>query len=412
MALSQTELDNNILIKDSNGQFKPFQDGTLSSSSGDISAQITTSVNPLPAAALPAVVPTDEHFVPAPQVAPDPGSKADFHFHPDDQQDIASELEKINSYLSANERKKYSVEKIAEKLVEKNELKFSPEQYARFVKSLLSFFRQARSFVQMRGLLADTGVVGFGLDPAIADKVMLIARSLKEKIESVDGVVVEAGGERGMSAPETESTPKPIADILSKPLSVTGDFQPMSDELSSAKREVGPVQPVEPSVPAQPEKPVSVVPEVTPSGALAEPMIRSAGDLPKVSRPMTDVSAMVDQLPKVKRPNNRILGKVDELSTMSLQDFRALDPDPRMRVAKILQRIVNLGKESLLRRAQGIDGWRKNEVYQMYLAIGHQSLEQNMDINQAITALQTGGQEALTVDEFEAITDLNKHLRF
>jgi hypothetical protein len=405
MTLSQTELDNNILIKDSNGQFKPFHDESSASLAADVTQPVGAPVNLLPASALPAVIPLDEHFLPASQATPDPNSKADFHFHPDDRQEIASELEKINSYLSANERKKYSVEKIAEKLVEKNQLKFSPEQYARFVKSLLSFFRQARSFVQMRGLLADSGAIGFGLDAATADKVMLIARSLKEKIESVDGVVVEAGGERGISA-EAESLPKLHPDIVPQPPITPTTFQPMSEDLVQKK----PISPEPAPQVIQPPTP-TVVNEV-PSQPAPEPMVRTAGDLPKVSRPMTDVNAMVEQLPKVKRPNNRVLGKVDELATMSLQDFRALDPDPRMRVAKILQRIINLGKESLLRRAQGIDGWRKNEVYQMYLAIGHQSLEQNMDINQAISALQTGGQPALSIEEFEAITDLNKHLRF
>lgn len=403
MTLSPTALDNNILIKGSDGQFKVFQGDGSSDPTAVVAAP---TVSPLPAAAQPAIAPADEHFLPLPATAADPASKADFHFHPDDQQDIASELEKINAYLSANERKKYSVEKIAEKLVEKNQLKFSPEQYARFVKSLLSFFRQARSFVQMRGLLADTGAIGFGLDPATADKVMLIARSLKEKIESVDGVVVEAGGERGS---DMETGPKPIADSMPQPQTSSVAFQPVSEAMSQPVA-AAPVRAAE-AVTEPTPVPTPVAEVVAPQPA-PEPMVRAAGDLPKVSRPMTDVSAIVEQLPKVKRPGNRALGKVDELATMSLEDFRALDPDPRMRVAKILQRIINLGKESLLRRAQGIDGWRRNEVYQLYLAIGHQSLEQNMDINQAISTLQAGGQQTLSLDEFEAITDLNKHLRF
>jgi hypothetical protein len=403
MSSSQTTLDSNLLVKDLDGQFKVLQDGILSPINDTKSSVAPSSPIPIPSAAQPAAIPPDEHFLLAAPEKLDPASKADFHFHPDDRQDIASELEKINAYLSSTERKKYSVEKIAEKLVEKNELKFSPDQYARFVESLLSFFRQARSFVQMRALLADTGAIGFGLDMAVADKVMMIARSLKEKIESVDGIVVEAGGERGSEeASMTSKQPE-----MKAPLDIPATPEPSVKNLPEMENISPAPQPV-PSIPtpASESVPVSSTP-IPPA-----PESQTVTDLPKVNRPMTDVAAIIDTLPKVKRPGSRVVGKVDELATMTLQDFRTLDPDPRMRVAKILQRIINLGKESLLRRAQGIDGWRKNEVYQHYLAIGHQSLEQGMDIGQAITALESAGQPTLTLEEFEAITDLNKHLRF
>ncbi len=410
MSSSQTSLDTNLLVKDLDGQFKVLQDGVLSSANNSPATITTPTVSSLPSSALPVAVPPDEHFLPAPQASVDPAARADFHFHPDDRQDIALEIEKITNYLSANERKKYSVEKIAEKLVEKNELKFSPEQYARFVKSLLSFFRQARSFVLMRALLSDTSSAGYGLDPAVADRIMLIARSLKEKIESVDGVVVEAGGERGQNTASTERVidqPQVEIGLPDVPLVTPVVSVPITKpEVIQPKVEVAPEVPIVVPEPAVLEPPISPV-QPTPIS-----MRNVETDLPKVSRPISDVSAMVEQLPKVKRPGARVVGKVDELATMSLQDFRTLDPDPRMRVAKILQRIINLGKESLLRRAQGIDGWRKNEVYQHYLAIGNQSLEHGMDINQAISALQASGQSTLSLDEFEAVTDLNKHLRF
>ena len=106
------------------------------------------------------------------------------------------------------------------------------------------------------------------------------------------------------------------------------------------------------------------------------------------------------------------MGRIDELSAMDLAMWRLLDPDPRIRAGKILGRIQNLEQESLTRKHQGIDAWRSNEVYQLYLMLGQISLEQKKDVAAVIQELQSAGRQTLAIEEFEAISDLNRMLRF
>ena len=65
-----------------------------------------------------------------------------------------------------------------------------------------------------------------------------------------------------------------------------------------------------------------------------------------------------------------------------------------------------------MRRSQGIEAWRNSETYQLYLEIGQRSLERGMQIKQLIDEYTSQSKPTLLLDEFEAISDLNRMLRF
>jgi len=103
---------------------------------------------------------------------------------------------------------------------------------------------------------------------------------------------------------------------------------------------------------------------------------------------------------------------VDELAGMDLNTWRMLDPDPRIRAGKVLGKIQNLEQESYTRKSQGIDAWRNSEVYKIYLNLGQMSLKQGKNVDELIKQMSAAGQSTLELDEFEAISDLNRTIRY
>ncbi|HCU47477.1 TPA: hypothetical protein DIC39_00205 [Patescibacteria group bacterium] len=61
---------------------------------------------------------------------------------------------------------------------------------------------------------------------------------------------------------------------------------------------------------------------------------------------------------------------------------------------------------------QAVRAWQASPVYQLYLTLGRESIEQAKSVDSIIATRQADGQETLTLAEFEAIADLNQKLRF
>ena len=384
------DLDQDILVKDTSGHFKIFDHGRLKDVDLTQSELAAAPSGGFPNYQQPALPPADVHFSQALTAGSD--KKPSFTFHPDDQSDLELELKKINSLFSdLGETRKYSVEKIARKLVEKNQLRLSDQQFNRLVKLLLSFFRQTRNLFQTKAFLTESATAnGLGLTAEQADKIMTVVRQLKDKIESVDGTVVEAAQEL------VAEPPTPAAKPQAEPVAIRPE----------------PIR-----IKPQPDKPASVTvkPFVSQPQVVSQLVSRSGSefDLPKVNRP-TSVSAPQPAALKGRfgKGASRLLGQVEELGQMTLEEWRLVDPDPLMRAAKILQRIESLAKDSITRKAQGIEAWRSNQVYRKYLMIGQKSLDESLEIPAVIKELAAQGQSTLTLEEFEAVINLNKKLRF
>ncbi|MBA3046726.1 hypothetical protein KKC83_02050 [Patescibacteria group bacterium] len=108
----------------------------------------------------------------------------------------------------------------------------------------------------------------------------------------------------------------------------------------------------------------------------------------------------------------RSLGPVDELKYMDLVGFRRLCKTPEEIIGKIKEKINLLEEDSYAKRLEGIKAWRNNPVNKAYLEIGHGSINEKKSVSAVIAERKATGEDCLSNQEFEAITDLNKDLRF
>ncbi len=102
----------------------------------------------------------------------------------------------------------------------------------------------------------------------------------------------------------------------------------------------------------------------------------------------------------------RVLTPIDELRSFRLEDFRRLASTPQAAADKIAQRIGVLEHDSLLKKAEGVQALRESGLYKMYADIMQKSLLEGKPFSEIISAEQT-----LTVEEFEALMELNKKLQ-
>lgn len=102
----------------------------------------------------------------------------------------------------------------------------------------------------------------------------------------------------------------------------------------------------------------------------------------------------------------RVLTPIDELRSFRLEDFRRLASSPRVAADKIAQRIGVLEHDSLIKKAEGIQALKESPLYKMYADIMQKSLLGGKPFSEVISA-----EETLTMEEFEALMELNKKLQ-
>ncbi|MFH1534610.1 MAG: hypothetical protein ABIF80_01365, partial [Patescibacteria group bacterium] len=132
--------------------------------------------------------------------------------------------------------------------------------------------------------------------------------------------------------------------------------------------------------------------------------------IPKMQRPMPEF----DNRPKIvdiKTPS-RLMGPVEEIRSLNLVDFRRLGENPQEAIGKIKEKVDLLEEESFTKKAEAIQAWKKSEIYQIYLDIGNEGMNKSKSVQDVITSRKMDGRSYLTNEEFEAVGDLNKQLRF
>lgn len=108
----------------------------------------------------------------------------------------------------------------------------------------------------------------------------------------------------------------------------------------------------------------------------------------------------------------RLIGPIDELRTLTLVDFRRLSRDAQVAVDKIHAKVELLGEESFEKKVKGILAWRASEVNQLYAALLNESLTSSKPIKKVFESRASRKEITLTMDEFHAIMNLNRQLRF
>jgi len=468
MSSSQAIRDS-IVVKDVDGTMKVLSDGELKNldtilestqvadeqaSNSDLKEMHLT----VPRFTDLASIPKDEHFKePEKDTSNVSGNgKAKHQFHEDDESEIQQELDKIKSIYNVAQQKRYSIELIANKLIEKHQLNLSGEDIKKFIKILLSRFRQVRNAVDTKAQMTNAKESGgLALSEKKADHILSIVHHLKEKIDAKDGVVVQEN-QPTPAQPELKEDSKSMPTLSKESLKQEKKSEDKTEEMPGVntvkehveKRHRG----KRPSFPGSRRRPKETftqpTPTQTPVEKKPEPKIvpksierskedRAIDKQPAVQKHVPPIAPIKSKdiestgMPKVTRPENKLKsfrmqdvkgfgkkskpklsGPIDELADMNLQTWRMLDEEPRIRAGKILGKVQNLQQESYTRKSQGIDAWRSSETYKQYILIGQQSLEQNKEVSKVIDKILEQNPQSLTMDEFEAISDLNRALRF
>jgi len=108
----------------------------------------------------------------------------------------------------------------------------------------------------------------------------------------------------------------------------------------------------------------------------------------------------------------KTIGPIDELKFLDLTNFRRLGQTPLLMAKKIKEKIKLLEEDNYASKVEGIRAWRLSPVNRLYLNMGEKSISQNKPINVIIEERKNSGELFLSQEEFEAIMDLNKSLRF
>jgi len=135
------------------------------------------------------------------------------------------------------------------------------------------------------------------------------------------------------------------------------------------------------------------------------PTVVSARRPPPSAMPSTTKIPVMDIRPPVV-----VMGPVQELR-MSLEDYGRLATTPAQRIAKIKEKIALLEKQEYAKRLEGVTAWKNSEVFALYVLLGQESVLSGTSIEETIAKRKADGKPELSVEDFQALTQLNKELR-
>ena len=427
-----------LLVKDQTGKLQSWHQAQdvmvtvpdASAANSSASDDIEIAENILPTIY---VAPKDDSFYLL-SLGGQPRDKAKHAFHPDDER----HLQEAAIKTAVDDSKKYSLEKIVNKLLEKQTLNLDQYNRQLFSDLLYDFFRNRKNSIIVREYLSKLTVNNKAIDTKIIDIILSLVKTIKANIEKEGGLVIKAN-----EIDHKNSIKESFAKLEIKPKNVAilkTDFVPVLAPVAAVP-ETKPLKPVDPII--KNEVPVPVInkelgpenkdikpiltlePKATPVIELVkevekETPMASSPSLPKVIRPQNVNTAkaklhdVITQAPApAKVPVKHVLvGPVDELANMSIDNFRRLGIDASSRAQRIYEKIAILEKDSVSKKAAGIAAWRQSPVYQQYLELGASSLMQGQEISNLIVKRTQAGEQVLTLEEFNTIGDLNKLLRF
>lgn len=144
------------------------------------------------------------------------------------------------------------------------------------------------------------------------------------------------------------------------------------------------------------------------------PIVKPVGAMMERSAAHPIPSAGSYSRPKVQdvRFSPRLLSPVDELKELKLADFRRLGRDAGEIVFKLRAKVDLLAEESFAKKMDGIKALKQSEPWRLYFLISGRALESGMPVEEVIGEWEKKKESTLTNEEFRAIMEMNKGLRF
>ncbi len=351
-----SDINDEIILKEEDGDFKVFFHGNLSDLELEKLYQQKKPEGPITS-----LLDTGKEEL---QLNPPPpmvwNKKSAFYFNLDDEDDIEKERKKISS-IGNQQAKKYSLSKIVEKISNNYNLNLAAQLESRFKNIILSFLKHTRKKVDVLNFFQNSiDNSGLNLSLDLSRKLIDLLANIREKIDQVQGVIIN--------------------DIKDKKEinKNTGQFENLANK--------------DPRQNIKIEKKDSYIPTMQ-----RHYNVNNIANKPKIF----DV-----------RKKDKVIGPAEELSEITLNNFRKISKNPLEAIQKIIDKIDALEKDSYSKKAEAVNNWRQSEIYQIYLSMGKESMENDISIDKIIEKRALSRDKVLSKEEFSAITDLNKKLRF
>jgi hypothetical protein len=279
-----------------------------------------------------------------------------FYFDIDDEDEIKENKIKIEKQLKI-ESKRYSLKKVCEKLMEGNNIRIVPDLEKRFAGLVFSFLKHTREKLDVLAILKQSiNKSGIGLDEATSSKLMALLLEMRAKIDESRGQIIKDVEEELVVEKKLNND---------KPLSNLDPMQELKIETNN-----------------------STIPFVARSPLSNKPKIED-----------------------VKSKRN-VVSPIEELGEINLTLFRRLSPSPLEATQKIIDKIYSFERESYAKKSLAVSYWRKSEVYKLYMSLGVESMEKSISIEKLIEQKIIANEKTLNQEEFKAILDMNKKIRF
>lgn len=336
----------------------------------------TVITRPSPAAASPKQTPIETSSLPTGPAKPQPGELV---FSDEDEKEVSNIKRAQKVFFKAPVGIDYDY--VAKRVMGIHKLFFpSYDLERRFVNLVTSYVKGVRGQLEFKDLMTrpeNTG--GLNLSGDTTDKILLTI------------------GEEAQAAPLAKA--RKLKTVSNSPLTPSLDqMKKASAKTQSAESTISVTGEMQ-AVVAQPIAPARANRAVTPARSIQPSAVRAPLDARKPM--MTDIKAP----PKT-------MGPIDELANLSMQEFRRLGSTPQAATEKIKSKIDLLEAESLLKKAEGIRAWQNSPVNQLYLSLGQEALTAGRAVEEVLQQKQLTQKLSLTAQEFDAVADLNRRLRY
>ncbi|HPI67282.1 MAG TPA: hypothetical protein PKZ16_01945 [bacterium] len=310
-----------------------------------------------------------------------------FYFHREDEEEAAQYKSQAN--LKQAEDYRDLVLHVVEQIMNDSRVVVERGARERLVRAMESRLREVRDLLETKEvLIRPANLGGVGLDKESAGRVMRVMEEYRLQLFE----------KKEKSFLEKRIEPKEVKNET--PLIEKSEQQPLTESQEikwQQSAENLKVEPTTKTISATKQLPVNVqkVIEVAPPIAT------------KLSYAET-----VTQSWTADKTRSRLMGPTEELGSITLENFRAWGKNIKEIMTKIKDKIDLLTDESYEKRAEGINHWRLSPVYQEYLMIGRKSVETGQGVEDVINQKQMAHQPTLTLEEFQAIADLNEELTY
>ncbi len=162
----------------------------------------------------------------------------------------------------------------------------------------------------------------------------------------------------------------------------------------------------------EPEKKIETkpVPKPEPVSQPVMPPVTSAPSAPQTEekqpffkKPFSEARPKIEDVKFAAK----LYGPIDELAAFKIEDLRRLSKDPKSAIDKIKDKLDLLEEESIVKRTEGIKALKSSPLYKTYADIMNRAIKQGKSFDQILKE-----NPIITLEEFRAIMELNKSLKY